>query len=145
MREYGLIKQAPEFADLVALNFPAMADLNNGSVTVLPVEWVDGYYISSTAGATTASADFKYGIVDAADYDYVLIPNYRKGTTTTYSGLCTGAGTTINPRYNGNAPTGYTEDVFTYTMYKVDATSHYVAAVAPADADMPVLGIIIPS
>ena len=145
MREYSIIRQASAFSDLVGLPFPNLADMDGKAIEFIDCEWVDGSYISSTAGAITANADFKYTIVDVADYDYVIIPNYRKGTITSYSGLCTGAGTTINPRYNGNAPTGYTEDVYTYTIYKVDATSHYVAASAASGAVMPVLGIKVAS
>ena len=145
MRDFGIVRQSPVFPDLVGLPFPNLADIDSMSIEFIDCEWVYGSYISSTAGATTVNEDFKYTIVDVADYDYVIIPNYRKGTITAYSGLCTGAGTTINPRYNGNAPTGYTDDVYTYTVYKVDSTSHYVAASAASGAVMPILGIKVAS
>ena len=149
MREYGIIKQetmqdADEryLGDLIALAIPnLMREPGHDTVfEVLPVEWEAGYY-SATGGTVTSSDDYIHCLYDASDFDAVLIPYCKKDTTSSYSGMTSGSGQTINPRYIVSTPTGFTGWVSGYVYMPVSESYSYVAASISSGVVMPVIGI----
>lgn len=144
MRDVATVRQQPGFNDLIALCFPILDDLSNAAIEVIDCEWADGY-VSSTSGDITADTDYKNTLVDVSAYDWVLIPMFKKGSTTTYSGLCSGAGTSITQRLTAAVGAGYTEDTCYYALMPTSETSNYVLATVSADNPTPVIGIKVSS
>lgn len=135
----------PPVGDLIGLYFPPIWNFANAAVEVIECEWIAGSYISATSGTVTTSDDYQYSITDVSDYDYVLLPNSKKGTSTVYSGMCSGAGTALNPRGTISAASGYTDSVFGYMLLPVDSTNYYAAVSILANTYQPVLGIKVAS
>lgn len=127
MKKFSITRQKPGENDLVGILFPPLADIGSLHIEEIEPEWVTGL-IGASSGTITADSDFVYSITDVADYDYIIFPMAKNKDVNIYSGLCTGAGTSILPRITATVSATWDTEFAMYGCIAVDATKHYLAS-----------------
>lgn len=145
MREYALVRQKPGYSDLLALNMLQITDFSGTAIEIIPIEWIEGYFISgsgeSAVNNPTANANTKYGIYENIDYNIIIMPISDNPTSSNMISGCRASDTTgALTRYFGNywsVASGYVAIAGTKNMW------YYLSM--NKDDDRPVIGIKYPS
>lgn len=139
MKKFSIIRQYDN-NDILGLLFPAFKNMDHLSFEEIDVEWVPGL-ISASSGTITSNSNFKYSITDVSEYDYVIFPMGKDRDVNIYSGLCTGAGTSILPRVTTTVGTSFSDDFTIYGAIAVDPTKPYLASCVRASENYSVIGV----